>query len=66
MKTLFLAAAAVLAIGAGSAFAETGEIYNWDQRSVDQGTGTVVHSSMSTMQQGQPGTSRAAVPRGNG
>lgn len=31
MKTLFLAAASVLAIGAGSAYAESGEIYSWDQ-----------------------------------
>jgi hypothetical protein len=31
MKTLFLAAAAVLAIGAGSAYAESGEVYSWDQ-----------------------------------
>ncbi len=47
MKTLFLAAAAVLAIGAGAARAESGEIYGWDQPTA-QPAGQVVKTSMTT------------------
>lgn len=47
MKTLFLAAAAVLAIGAGAAHAESGEVYSWDQP-VAQPAGQVVKAPMTT------------------
>lgn len=47
MKTLFLAAAAVLAIGTGVARAESGEIYGWDQPSA-RPAGQVVKTSMTT------------------
>lgn len=65
MKTLVLAAAAVLAIGAGAARAESGEIYGWDQPSA-QPAGQVVKTSMTTAGSPYSGNVNAAIYNGNG